>query len=133
MWRFPESSGESFFLENRSTGDDLSARGGEQRQALAASIRAYWNKYGGMKVEERWFTILADDSAGATRWIEAAENIVRPVDDNPSPSSMFGGGGWVPVRTFESEKRPSRAGAEVLRKKTNPSVADLLAKRLNAV
>ncbi len=120
--------GESFF-EPRSTGDDLSLRGGDQRKQLAGHIREYWQKYGRMSREERWFAILADDNAGASRWIEAAGNIVRPVDAEPYPSSMFGGGGWVAVPNYKPGERPPLSG-DALRKKTNPSVSELLVKRL---
>jgi hypothetical protein len=34
----------------------------------APEIRAYWNKYKGLKLEDRWYAILDDDSAAA-RWV----------------------------------------------------------------
>lgn len=123
--------GESFF-DPVSTGDDLSSRGDEQRKRLAAIIREYRKKYAGMTREDKWFSILADDNGGERRWIEAANNIVRPVEEEPAPSSMFGGGGLVAVANYKPGE-PRRMGGEALRKKSNPSVGDLLAKRLRAV
>ena len=68
-------------------------------------MSAYWQKYGRFKLPERWFEILEDDSAGAGRWVEAAGLIVQPT---AAPASLRG---------------------EVLRGKTSPSIAELLARR----
>jgi hypothetical protein len=123
--------GESFFVPE-STGDDISSRGDEQRKRLADAIRAYLDKYGHLTREERWFAILADDKAGPNRWLNVVQNIMRPADEEPHPSSMFDGGGWVKVPSDKPGDRRVLRG-EVLRKKVSPSVGDLLAKRLRAI
>lgn len=87
----------------------------------APEIRAYWDKYKNLKLEDRWYAILNDDSASA-RWGEAAANIVQPENVRRFP------GGWslekaVPTNT------PIRMNGEILRAKSNPSVSDLMARR----
>jgi hypothetical protein len=84
----------------------------------ATEMRTYWNKYKNLKIEDRWYAILNDDTA-RSRWQEAAANIVRP--DNVT---QFPGG-------FSTEKplptnTPVRLHGEVLRSKTNPSITELL-------
>ena len=86
----------------------------------AAEMRAYWNQYKSLKIEDRWYAILNDDNA-RNRWQEAAANIVRP--DNVT---RFPGG-------FSMEKplptnAPVRLRGEVLRSKTNPSITEILAR-----
>lgn len=83
-----------------------------------SEMRAYWNKYKHLKIEERWYAILNDDKA-RSRWQEAAANIVQPVNitrypggfstESPAPSNSP-----VPVR------------GQSLRTKSDPSVTDLL-------
>jgi hypothetical protein len=69
-------------------------------------IRAYWEKYRNLKLEDRWYAILNDDSASA-RWREAAANIVQP----------------------ENYHAPIRMDGETLRAKGNPSVSELMSRR----
>ncbi len=121
---------ESFFVPE-STGDDLSSRESDHRTALVRAIRADWKKYGRLPQEERWFKMLSDDSEHPERWIEAVENIVQRVDNEFTPSSIYGGA-RVDATEYEIGKGPAFRG-EALRKKHNPSVADLMAKRLRAI
>jgi len=84
----------------------------------AAEMRAYWSKYKNLKLEDRWYAILNDDSARG-RWQEAAANLVQPVN-----ITRFPGG-------FSMEKpaptnTPVALRGECLRAKTHPSVTELL-------
>jgi hypothetical protein len=86
-------------------------------------MRAYWNKYKGLKLEDRWYAILQDDAAGMGRWVEAAGNITQRENVTTYPGAGF------------SEERPAPTNApvrlrgELLRGKTNPTVTELLARR----
>ena len=88
-----------------------------------SEMRAYWQKYKGMKLEDRWYAILADDTAGAGRWREAAANISQP-----ESTTTFSGTGWRVERAAPTNA-PVRLRGEPLRGKTNPSVSELLARR----
>jgi hypothetical protein len=90
-----------------------------------AEMRAYWNKYKHLKIEDRWYAILNDDNA-RSRWQEAAANIVQPVNIAYFPGS------------FSTEKpaptnRPVALWGDCLRAKTNPSVTELLVRHALAV
>jgi hypothetical protein len=86
-----------------------------------AEIRAYWNKYKGMKLEDRWYAMLNDDTAGS-RWGEAASHITQPENVAAFP------GGLSMIKQAPTNT-PVRMRGEVLRGKSNPSVAELLARR----
>lgn len=77
----------------------------DKRKAEAARIREFWRVYGKMPRTERWYSILSDDNAGPGRWLEVAGQIVS----TRSAHAMEG---------------------EALRSRTNPSVSELLAKRV---
>lgn len=113
-----------------STGDSLTAHGEEGRKEVAAGIRAYWKRFKGLTLQERWYEVLRDDKAPPGQWLEAADNIVQDSDVDVQRSSMFGGG-WtsLPART-PGQVVPMRG--EPLRAKTNPGVSDLLLKRISA-
>lgn len=87
----------------------------------APEIRAYWNKYKGLKLEDRWYAILKDDAAWA-RWGEAAANIVQPENVRWYP-------GGLTVSKAAPTNTPVRMDGEILRAKTNPSVTELMARR----
>jgi hypothetical protein len=116
------------FFSTGSTGDDLSAHGQEGRTKVASSVRAYWNKYKGMTLPERWFDILSDDRAGAAQWLQAMSNITRPVDVSVSPGSMFGTG-WVKTPHRAPGEQPKLSG-DSLRSKKGLFVLDLAARRI---
>ena len=94
-----------------------------ERTALAAQIRAYWNKVRGKTQPERWYECLLDDQAGADAWVEVAENIVQPDD-----TDLFAGYGVLMLSHLEGA--PIHFWGEPLRGKTDPSVSELLIKRL---
>jgi hypothetical protein len=87
----------------------------------APEIRAYWNKYKNLTLEDRWHAILDDDAAHA-RWDEAAANIVQPENVRRYPDGLS-------VSNFVPTNVPVRMDGEILRGKTNPSVTQLMARR----
>ncbi len=89
-----------------------------ERVALAGQIRTYWHKVRGVSIEQRWYNTLADDHATPEVWSEAADALVTPKYD-------YAGG----LRIFR-QGEPAVIQGEALRGMTNPSVGDLLARRL---
>jgi hypothetical protein len=84
----------------------------------ATEMRAYWNKYKNLKLEDRWYVILNDDSA-RNRWQEAAANIVQPANITRFP------GGFSTERPLPTNA-PIVLRGECLREKSHPSVTELL-------
>ncbi len=90
-----------------------------------AAIRAYWKKSRGLAPEERWYQTLADDNARPRQWLDAAEALSQP-------SNVQGrGGSYVIASVPRSEVPPLRG--EPLRGKKDPSVTDLIARRVEAI
>ena len=87
----------------------------------APEIRAYWNKYKDMKLEDRWYAILNDDNAG-NRWLEAAANITQPENLRRYP-------GGFSMEKPAPTNTSARLNGEALRSKSNPSVSELMARR----
>jgi len=87
----------------------------------APEIRVYWNKYKNLTLVDRWYAILDDDAANA-RWNEAAANIVQPENVRTYPGGMS-------ISQSAPTNLPVRMEGEILRGKTNPSVAQLMARR----
>jgi len=85
-----------------------------------SELRAYWNKYKHLKLEERLYAILNDDAA-RNRWQEAAANIVQPENVMRFPGG-FSTERLVPTNTV------ARLRGERLRGKQNPSVTELLSR-----
>jgi hypothetical protein len=100
------------------------------RDLLASQIQAYWQRNRTVAIAERWYLTLADDEAGHAAWLEAAGNIIQPENVRTVP----GGGALV-----MTESRPLKPGelpryrGEPLRAKRNPSVAQLLARRVESM
>lgn len=84
----------------------------------AAEMRAYWNKYKSLKLEDRWYAILNDDRA-RSRWPEAAANIVQPANITRFP-------GGFSTETPLPTNAPVLLRGECLRGKSDPSVTELL-------
>jgi hypothetical protein len=99
--------------------------GGPDRKAIIAEVRAYWAKAKGKSPADMWYATLKDDGAGSSRWLEAALKIVQPVD-------VEARGGWVNDPVRKPGEIPATRG-EPLRGKQNPSVSELLAKRIPQV
>lgn len=93
-------------------------------QPTVAQIRDYWRKNRGLPQPERWYRTLADDGAPPTQWMEAAEKIFQP-------TNISDGDQWVSIRPIKRGEKAKRRG-EVLRAKSNPSIAQLLEKRARA-
>jgi hypothetical protein len=114
----------SFFGAD-STADSLSAHGAEGRREVAAAIRAFWQTWRGVPLEERWYRVLADDAAPPERWFEAAGNIVRPTNVSVSRGAMA----FTTTSSSPAPDGPPTLRGEILRSKTAPSVTALLVRR----
>jgi hypothetical protein len=84
----------------------------------ADGFRRYWAVNKGLSLQQRWYHQLADDSAGVGAWVEATSWIVLP------SNVSFISGAQV---TTENPK--AGLTGESLRTNTNPTVAELFAKR----
>ena len=84
-------------------------------------MRAYWNQYKGLNLNERCYAILKDDAA-RSRWLEAAAHLTQPENVTTYP------GGYSLLKR-EPTNAPVRLRGEDIRNKTNPSVAGLMARR----
>jgi hypothetical protein len=97
------------------------------RRAVAARIRSYLERYGGLPLEERWYRTLADDSASTEEWMQAAANIVSVFNyDGVPPAWAFVD---APVPAARAA-RNTRLRGESLRDKDSPSVAELFIRRM---
>lgn len=90
-----------------------------KRHEKAAVIRKYWQKYKGVPIAERWYRILADDKVEPYEWIQAAGEI-----------TSYKGGTYWSAHLRRKQGKLEYQG-ETLRKKKNPSVSELLIKRIN--
>lgn len=96
----------------------------EGRAETAAAIQAYWDKYHGFSVAERWYRTLADDKAAPKQWLDTAHEIIRPGNEELQ-------GGWV-VTTPHPGATVLPHG-ESLRRGHTPSVSALMARRVSAL
>jgi len=118
------------FFEAVSTGDHLTARGLEGRREVGKKLRAYWAKWKGVSMEERFYRIFADDQAGAEQWLSAADKIVQPTNVQVVPSSnVFQSQITTPLGPGQ---KPALRG-ESLRTNHTPTVSALFAARLPAM
>jgi len=90
----------------------------------AAAWRAYWERFHGMRIEERWFTVLQDDRAGLAGWLEVANGLTRTTNLAT----------WSPAHarllpSSPATNAPALLSGEWLRLKSQPSVSELLARR----
>ena len=118
------------FFGAASTGDNLSARGLQGRKAVADRVRAYWEKNRGVPLVERWYRTLADDIAAPGEWLQAAGNIVQHENVSVIPGSTAFNSA---VTTQLPPGARPRLRGEVLREKQNPSIAELMARRVNQI
>jgi hypothetical protein len=92
------------------------------RKDLARSMRDFWIRNRGLSLTERWYRTLRDDSSGYARWSEAAASIVQPTDQvGPAVQGAH-------VRALEPSAAPMKG--EELRSRHDPSVSELLARRV---
>jgi hypothetical protein len=118
------------FFGAASTGDNLSSRGLQGRKAVADRIRAYWEANRGVQLVERWYRTLADDVAAPDAWLQAAGNIVQHENVSVIPgSTAFSEAVTTPLPPGAR----ARLRGESLREKRDPSVAELMAMRVNEI
>lgn len=98
----------------------------EGLRLIATDVRAYWNANRDLPLEERWLRTLADCSATQDEWLEAANNILR-TDERPFNLDGAFPGGRTGI-LMAPKTSPFRG--EPLRKKSAPSVSDLLTLRV---
>ncbi len=91
---------------------------------LARAIRAYWNHNRGKPMPERWYGVLADDTATPAAWAEAAENLTGR-QSHPVP--VYGEFSFPELLEPGS---PDPMRGETLRQRTGPSLTELIARRL---
>ncbi|MEO6054846.1 MAG: hypothetical protein ABIP97_12615, partial [Chthoniobacterales bacterium] len=115
---------ETSFITVRSTGEDLSSKGPEERAKVAAAMREYWKKTKNLPREQVWFNILADDSETPDHWLQAARNIVRPASERIIYGSMMDG-----TMVQKIPGAPTTFAGEALRTTANPGVSSLLQRR----
>jgi hypothetical protein len=113
---------ETSFVQGGTIRDDYSEQVGTARTTVTAALRAHWQQWKSVPIEERWYRKLADDGAGPAAWLNAASRI--SLDDSfivaPGPPRLSG---KVP------ESRHTRRG-EPLRAHAPPSVTELMLKRI---
>ncbi|MEX1232440.1 MAG: hypothetical protein WEB58_19495 [Planctomycetaceae bacterium] len=80
-----------------------------RKQRAADAFRTYWNTIKDKPLAQPWYDVLADDSATAEQWVEAAHHIARPL-------------------SYRSKNRTLRG--ETLRGLYTLGVSELMAKRV---
>ncbi len=86
-----------------------------------SEIRAYWKTYRNVKLADRWYAILNDNTARG-RWLEAAGNMIEL--SHPITFPQVPGSKWTATLS-----KPAQMPGEILRSKSNPSVSELMARR----
>jgi hypothetical protein len=108
------------FVDAWATTNELAAAGTDQNKTAAAKMRAYWRKFKGVPLEERWYQTLADERASKEAWKDAFNNVILPVTSFSCLPTV----GQTPLHVYSNSPAPMRG--ESLRAKTNPSVTQLL-------
>src|SRR5262249_26917735 len=103
------------FVGSWATPNELAGAGGKPNKIRAAQIRAYWRKFRGVPLEDRWYLTLLDEG-GSDAWGDALANIVAPATSQSTPAG-----------------EPSPLRGARLRAKTGPSVTELLLKRASTL
>jgi hypothetical protein len=99
------------------------------RVQAAADIKAFWQKYGRVSTMDRLYEILADDDANPRDWLDAASVISR-LEFFGSPPIRDKNGKVIGVMSITGFIKLKPYG-ESLRSKENPSVTDLMTKRVS--
>lgn len=94
--------------------------------ATPAELRARWAKNKGLSPAERQFAILQEEREGR-EWISAANYMVEPTNLTRTSDHS-----WSGVTPKPGDPQPTMKG-EPLRTRTNPSVTDLLVKRIKSL
>lgn len=100
----------------------LTAREDPYELQSVEELRAFWKANKGRSRAERLFAILADDRGNYSQWLEAATQIVQPIDIRQE-------GGWIARPDRKPGAPPVAIVGEELKTKANPSVSDLMARR----
>lgn len=100
---------------------------GPTRAEVVKWMRAYWAKYRNVPLRERWYKTLRDDN-DPDGWLEAAQNITRPAETAYVLTSPYGDDEWGLFDPIV--KHPRVMWGESLRALHDPSVSDLIAKRM---
>jgi hypothetical protein len=100
------------------TAAELAPAGTNKNRITAIQIRAWLKKFSGQAPADRWYSTLLDDSAGIGLWIDAANNITKPVHPH----------GDTNITTLQGESLRTNKHLWIY-----PSVGKLLEKRINAV
>ena len=93
---------------------ELAAAGEKANLLLAGKLRAHIQRYGIVTLEEGWYQVLTNDTAGRDVWEQAIKGITTPAR----------GGGASPGRSAD------RLQGESLREKAAPTVTELMQKRI---
>jgi hypothetical protein len=113
-------------LKTDFSGGDLTQEDG--RRAVASKIRQYWKAYGATPIEERWYRILLDDHQSLDQWRQAAARIVELADIGELSTNV------TVTHKVTFPERPNQVftlRGEALRPKTEPTVSQLLIRRMN--
>ncbi|SDU22368.1 hypothetical protein SAMN05444156_2702 [Verrucomicrobium sp. GAS474] len=114
------------FFRTGAINDGLTQHEDEGRKAMASQIRAYWNAYGNEPIPQRWYRIVGNEHASEALWLEAMRRIVEPM--NVRVRSM-GATTFTSVPPADGHPTTEMKG-EALRELKDPSVSDLLVRRL---
>jgi len=108
------------FMEQGADFSELRTPAGRKR--LASTIRVYWEKNRAVPLAERWYRTLLDDSAGTDRWLDAAQMITLASATTPRAFPGF--------VVAPGPGRPPAIMGEALRSRRDPSVSDLMSRRV---
>jgi hypothetical protein len=120
------------FYSSGIVGDSLTRYGENGRRSIEEQIRDYWQKNKGLTLQDRWYKVLDDDSAGPLQWEEAAIRIIQDagVEDELNGNANYQLGYVMMVMPSWLNGVTAAMSGESLRAKTHPSVSDLLVKRI---
>ncbi len=100
---------------------ELGEAGDKLHALLGARLRAHIQQQGVVTLEEGWYRVLANESAGLDVWEQAIRGITSPAR---------GGGGSFDLRGASLDQPGERLLGEALREKTSPTVTELMEKRV---
>jgi hypothetical protein len=107
------------------TRNDTVAESEDRFKASALAIREYWNRYRGLSQNERLYAILREDHGN---WNEAAAILVQPTNQPVMPTARWT---LVPQDWPLNPTNATPIRGESLRANGNPSVTDLIIKRIH--
>ena len=118
------------FFSTGAISDNVTARGKQGREEMAAQIQSYWERYKAFPLIERWYHILANERVGRAGWIQAGGSIVQPENVRIVPAaSAFTN---TVTTALKPGERPRLRG-ESLREGHDPSVTTLMQRRLDSM